>query len=108
MVSKGLRDLDMVRKLMRSAKGAVEAQHWKKVLHDMGYVFAMSLYGVLTKFDGQRSEYRRIEIYSQALLTSEDVELIYRWFQTMHPMKTYTIWAYDHEEKRLLEVFDTW
>jgi len=108
MVQKGLRDPETVRRLMTSAKGALDARAVKEQLANIGYTFTMSLYGVLTNKVSGRSEYRRMEILSQKLLDAEDVELIYRWLQKLHPIKTYTIYIYKHEGNLLKEVFNTW
>lgn len=108
MVSRGLRDLDMVRRLMDSAKGSLEAKAIKEKAVAAGFEFAMSLYGVLTEKDNGRSSYRRIEVVSRKILTGVDVELIYRWFQKAHPIKTYSIWLYDHDNEALTQVFSTW
>jgi len=108
MVQKGLRDPETVRRLMNSAKGAVEARTVKEQLANIGYTFTMSLYGVLTNKASGRSEYRRMEILSQKLLDATDVELVYRWLQKLHPIKTYTIYIYRHEGNLLKEVFSTW
>lgn len=108
MVTRGLRDLDMVRRLMASAKGSLEAKAIKEKAATAGFEFAMSLYGVLTNKETSRSEYRRIEILADKNLGSVDVELIYRWFQKVHPIKTYSIWLYKTETKELQPIFEVW
>ena len=108
MVIRGLRDLDMVRRLMASAKGSIEAKAVKVKARELGFVMAMSLYGVLTTIDDGRSEYRRIEVLADANLTNQDVEYLYRWFQKSHPIKTYTIWLYLTDTQQLTQVFSTW
>ena len=108
MVIRGLRDLDMVRRLMRSAKGSLEARAIKEKAAAAGFEFAISLYGVLTNKETNRSEYRRIEILADHNLGSVDVELIYRWFQKVHPTNTYSVWLYHTETQQLTKVYDTW
>lgn len=108
MVTRGLLDLDMVRRLMASAKGSIEAKVIKNKARDIGFNMSMSLYGVLTTIDDGRSEYRRIEILADANLSSQDVEYLYRWFRKAHPVKTYSIWLYHTKSQRLTQVFETW
>ena len=108
MVVRGLRDLDMVRRLMASAKGSIEAKRIKVKAKELGFVMAMSLYGVLSTLLNHRAQYRRIEVLSDGNLSTQDVELIYRWFQKAHPVKTYTIWLYLTETQELTQVFSTW
>jgi len=108
MVQRGLRDLEFVRRFMNSAKGCIEAKKVKDQLEPLGYTFTMSLYGALRNKETGRVEPRRIEILSQELLGSEDIELIYRWMQKIHPQKAYTIWIYKREGNLLKMVYDTW
>jgi len=108
LVQRGLRDLETVRRLMNSAKGTLEAGQVKTRMEKLGFRFAMSLYGVLKNRETGQHSYRRIEVMSNNVLAEKDVELLYRWFQKMFPYKTYTIWAYDTEQEKLLEVFSTW
>ena len=108
MVIRGLKDLNMVRRLMTSAKGSLEARAIKEEAEKAGFEFAMSLYGVLTNKETNRSEYRRIEILADNNLTTTDIELLYRWFYRSHPINTYSVWLYHTETQQLLKVFDTW
>jgi hypothetical protein len=97
MVERGLRDVQMVKRLMESAKGSLEAKALKDELHSLGYTYAMSLYGVLTNKETSRSEYRRIEVLLDVSPNERIVNLLYRFFQTNHPIQTYSVWVYDHE-----------
>lgn len=108
MVLRGLRDLDMVRRLMNSAKGAIEATRVKEEAAKHGLHMAMSLYGVLTQIDDGQSQYRRIEVLSDKNLSAKDTELLYRWFNKVHPIKTYSIWVYLPDSEALTQVFSTW
>lgn len=82
-------------KLMNSAKSLNEANVVKEYARKKGYVHALSLYGVLTDEVNKHSEYRRIEVLSNVFWTGEIVERIYRFFRSVKPSKTYTIWFYD-------------
>jgi hypothetical protein len=106
MVERGLRDLEMVRRLMNSAKGSLEAKALKDELHSLGYTYAMSLYGVLTNKETSRSEYRRIEILLDVSPNERIVNLLYRFFQVMKPIKTYSVWVYDHEVDSVKLMFE--
>jgi hypothetical protein len=97
VVERGLRDVQMVKRLMESAKGSLEARDLKNELHSLGYTYAMSLYGVLTNIETHRSEYRRIEVLLDVTPNERIVNLLYRFFQTNHPIQTYSIWVYDSE-----------
>lgn len=108
MVTKGLKDLESVRKLMSSAKGAVEAAKIKDALRGEGYKYEMSLYGVLKAVETNRLEYRRIEVLTNILGNERIINLIYRFFQTNKPIKTYTIWIYNSELDSIRLVYETW
>jgi hypothetical protein len=94
-------------KLMNSAKAANEAKIVKDYAAKKKYVYALSLYGVLTDRSSGRSEYRRIEVLSNVFWTGEIVELIYRFFQKIKPAKTYSIWLYD-KQRRALGLAGAW
>jgi len=96
-----LTDKAVIDKLMDSAKAKDEANTVKAYARKKGYVHALSLYGVLTDKETGRSEYRRIEVMSNMFWTGEIVERIYRFFRTVKPYKTYTIWLYDRERKSI-------
>jgi hypothetical protein len=102
MAWQNLTDQIAIDKVMNSAKSYNEANELKQKARARGYVFAMSLYGVLTDRTSGRSEYRRIEILSNLFWTGEIVELIYRFFMQTKPAKCYTIWLYNYERKGLL------
>jgi len=108
MVERGLRDLEAIRRLMDSAKGALEAKEVKDLLRELGYTFQMSMYGVLTNVETKRSEYRRIEVLSDVLLSEREVNLIYRFMQHNHPVKTYSIWVYDSKKDAVRLMWECW
>ena len=96
-----LTDKTVIAKLMQSAKAHDEANLVKNYARKKGYIHALSLYGVLTDQTEGRSEYRRIEVLSNVFWTGEIVERIHRFFRTVKPSKTYTIWLYDRERKSI-------
>jgi hypothetical protein len=81
-------------KIMSSAKAYDEANALKQKLLAVGFVHSLSLYGVLNDKTTGKNEYRRIEVMSNVFWTGEIIELIYRFFQHMPPLKIYTIWIY--------------
>jgi hypothetical protein len=99
-----LTDDAFIQKVMNSAKAFDEANAVKQRARDTGYVYALSLYGVLTDTTSGKSEYRRVEVLSNVFWTGEVVELIYRFFQKMKPAKVYTIWLYSAKRHGLLLV----
>jgi len=108
MVAKGLRDLETVKRMMNSAKGFLEAKKVKDQLRSLGYPYQMSLYGVLTNKVTIKSEYRRIEVLSDILLGEREVNLIYRFLQHNHPIKTYSIWVYDSKKDAIKLMWECW
>jgi len=99
-----LTDDAFIKKVMNSAKASVEANAVKQHARDTGYIYSMSLYGVLTDTTTNKSEYRRLEVLSDVFWTGDAVELIYRFFQNMKPSKIYTIWLYSGRRRSLLLV----
>ena len=98
--------MQMVKRLMESAKGSLEAKALKDQLHALGYTCAISLYGVLTDKETKRSEYRRIEVLLDVTPDERIVNLLYRFFQTNHPIQTYSVWVYDHEVDSVKLMFE--
>lgn len=78
-----------------------KATEAKDAAREFGYRFQMSLYGVLTDKISGSSQYRRIEILAKQPYSSDDVELIYRFFETVKPASVYTIWLYNNKTREL-------
>lgn len=63
---------------------------------ERGFDEQMSLYGALHDPEIEKDFYLRIEILSDVPYTSEIVQSLYYFFQTvLPPMAKYTIWVYD-------------
>jgi len=108
MVHEGLRHPKTVRKMMNSAKGAIEAKTVKNQLVSIGYDNATSFYGVLHDIGTGKVEYRRIEVLSDTPLEERQVELLYRFFQKNKPVKTYSIWVYDSKKDSVKLLWECW
>jgi hypothetical protein len=85
---------DVIDKNMASAMEINEANILKAEAAKFGFKKQMSIYGVLTNSVTHKSEYRRIEILSNGKYNSQDIELIYRFFEEVKPATIYTIWIY--------------
>lgn len=82
----------------------MEANKVKDILGHKGYVFTMSLYGVVLSYDTKRPEYRRIEIFINGVPSQSDVLNIHNFFKEFYPYKYYSIWAYNKETKEILMI----
>ena len=103
-----LTDADTINKIMQSAKAFDEANTLKARARDAGYIYALSLYGVIQDSVSMHAEYRRIEVYAKTFWSGRVIELLYRFFKTHIPTRVYTLWlVHDNPlEVKLLGAFD--
>jgi hypothetical protein len=86
---------------MESAMEINESNQIKNAAATYGYKWQMSMYGVLTDVETGVSEYRRIEVLSNAMYQGVDIEFIYRFFNALKPASTYTIWLYNKKTESI-------
>lgn len=96
----------MIERTNRQMQSHMEANAVKDTLGHKGYVFSMSLYGVILNYDTKQPEYRRIEIFIKGAPSQSDVLNIYHFFQDFTPYKYYSIWVYNKDTKEILCIED--
>ena len=88
----------------RHMRQHIAANKIKDALGHQGYVFTMSLYGVIINPETRRPEYRRIEIFIKGVPGQYDVVAIKSFFRELIPLSYYSIWAYDKTHKQIIQV----
>ena len=71
------------------------ARRLKREYVSRGYVYQMSLYGVVKSKAGDLPEYRRIEILSNVAYDEELARFLYEFFSETMLLKTYTLFSLD-------------
>ena len=81
-----LNEQEMRDRADRHMKQHIEANRIKDALGHEGYVFTMSLYGVIINPETQRPEYRRIEVFIKGVPDQVDVGGIKNFFRELPPL----------------------
>lgn len=76
----------------------------KRQLIKLGFIYQLSLYGVMQNKETKAVSYRRIDVLIDEPVTHEIFTRIYDFFQVIKPPAKYSIWAYSDETKQLKEV----
>lgn len=85
----------------------IEANNIKDRLGRHGFLFTMSLYGVIVNPETKRPEYRRIEVFMKSLPSEIDVGGIKNFFRDLVPLSYYSIWAYNNQVQEIVQV-ESW
>ena len=88
----------------RHMRQHIAANKIKDTLGYKGYVFTMSLYGVIINPETQRPEYRRIEVFIKGVPDQIDVGAIKNFFTELPPLDYYSIWVYNRPTKEILHL----
>lgn len=95
---------EMKKRTERHMQQHLAANKVKDTLGHEGYIFSMSLYGIINNPETNRPEYRRIEVFMRDIPTQQDVISIKNFFDEITPYSYYTIWAYDQKTKQILNI----
>jgi hypothetical protein len=96
----------MIEKTTRNLQSHLAANKVKDRLMKAGYIYAISLYGVIINPETQHPEYRRIEVFLNGLPTEISVSEIKQFFREIKPYHYYSIWAYNIERHEIVMIED--
>lgn len=93
---------EYARKQTKRQAALNEARQVKTQAYALGYVHAISFYGVLDWLHIPHAEYRRIEVLSNSAYTPTILQQLMDFFSAVKPLRTYSIWLYTTETGDLM------